>query len=742
MNRYSFVCRLFITLVAACSRFNAADAQQPPPPLQYTVSWVGNSFSGKDRWIQDSVSDLCVLPDGTLFTNAAWDEADADVTQFENGNIVAVARHMQGWGNSGGEAVAANSKYLFIGVHMNNEGNHLVGNSWPPVNFDWSGVSRRPRSDITKGAPFPGGHGKEGDVLPGSYLVVDQFPQNISADDKARRGDGQVRGLCATETRLYVSSPWDDAIKVYDPQTMQQLQSWPVSRPDRISLDRDGHLWVLIRPMDKEPWKAVCYDDTGKALPYSIVFENGVHPTAMSFNKDNDMLIADDGPDQQVKIYTNLRNSSSPPSLRTTFGVKGGILAGPVPGLFGPKRFDHPAGVGSDDLGNLYVVSAGSPSGGGTILEAYRPWGSLIWRLMALSFIDLGGTTAADETNLYTKDKHIHMDYAKPPGQEWSFVGVTYDPQKYPDDPRGKKPEPPAFVWERLIKGKKLLFMADMVGRALFVYRFNHATDGEIAIPYAIIAPQRLEDPTYPQPDKGEWMWQDANGNGALEQGEIQAGPGKDQNFWPVLIPDETGAIWDVVGKTIRCRPVTGVNSYGYPTWDFAKARTWPIPPEFDSVRRLQYLPKKDILILAGTKGNDHNQHWKTMGPVLAVYDHWKFSNGPKLRKSIVLPYEKGAAGIWSTEPMSFEYAGDYLFICYTHGLKAEGIENAFVRVYRWSDLSFVGDLVAEKDMGNTGLLDLVESVRAIKRSNGEYIVFLEDDYKAKIVMFRWKPQD
>jgi hypothetical protein len=47
---------------------------------------------------------------------------------------------------------------------------------------------------------------------------------------------------------------------------------------------------------------------------------------------------------------------------------------------------------------------------------------------------------------------------------------------------------------------------------------------------------------------------------------------------------------------------------------------------------------------------------------------------------------------------------------------------------------------VAEKELGEIGLLDIVQSTRAVRQANGEYVVFLEDDAKAKVVMFRWRP--
>jgi hypothetical protein len=123
----------------------------------------------------------------------------------------------------------------------------------------------------------------------------------------------------------------------------------------------------------------------------------------------------------------------------------------------------------------------------------------------------------------------------------------------------------------------------------------------------------------------------------------------------------------------------------------------------------------------------------------LACHDHW--SDAPRrLRWRIVLPFEKGSHGHESAEPISFDVAGDYVFAAYTRGLPADGVKYAYVKVIRLADGTAVGNLVAEKELGEIGLLDLVHSVRAVRRGNGEYVVFLEDDAKAKTVMFRWTP--
>ena len=593
----SKICRLigiFIFTLAAVS--SAAE-------LKYEVSWIGNSFGGKDAWVLQDVEDIFVDADGTLFTNVYWDEAGGNVEQYKDGKVQAIARHTHGWGHEGGDAVAANSKYLFIVQNVNNEGGNLKGDSWPPKGFSWSGISRRLRSDITKAAPFAGGHGKEGAVLQGSYLAVLEIPQS-------RRRDGGLRGVWATEDQLFVSSPGDDSIKVYDVQTMKLFRSWQVQRPDKICIDRTG--------------------------------------------------------------------------------------------------------------------------------ECYSPQGACKWRVFGLHFIDCADLDPTSDTDLYTKEEHFELNYNKPAGQEWSYRGYTVNAFKYPDDPRLHIWS--ANPWVRRIDGKKFLFVSDMTGEYLQVYRFNSQTDGEVAIPCALFARKRANIPDgWPahQPPKGEWIWRDRNGNGGIDDGEFESNGG--QNSAGIYVPDERGSIWHVDGQQIRCLPIGGLDDDGVPVWSYKTARVWPTPPELDQVRRLHYLPQQDAMILGGNRGEDKNQHWKPMGPVLCCYDGWS-GNARKLRWQTVLPYEKGTRGHESAEPISFDVAGEYVFVAYTRGLKADNLRWAFVKVLKLSDGSFVGNFSSESQLGEIGLLDMVESIRAARRSNGEYIVFMEDDLKSKVIMFRWRP--
>ena len=270
-------------------------------PLHYSVGWIGNSFSGKDAWVLQDVDDLCVLPDGTIYTNVGWDEAGGNVQQYRDGKLIAVAGHTHGWGYGGGQAIAANDRYVFIGQQVDSEGGGLKGNSWPEKGLVWSGISRRTRSDIRAGAPFPDGRGKEGDVLQGSFLPVAEYSAGQA---------GAIRGLCADSRRLYVSSPYDNQIKVYDPETMDIIGSWNLDHPDKICLEDKDHLWALQRPEAYGgQWAAQRFLTTGKATGQRILFPAGVVPSAMCVDDKGRLVVADRGAGNQVLRYGNLATS-------------------------------------------------------------------------------------------------------------------------------------------------------------------------------------------------------------------------------------------------------------------------------------------------------------------------------------------------------------------------------------------------------------------------------------------------
>jgi hypothetical protein len=132
------------------------------------------------------------------------------------------------------------------------------------------------------------------------------------------------------------------------------------------------------------------------------------------------------------------------------------------------------------------------------------------------------------------------------------------------------------------------------------------------------------------------------------------------------------------------------------------------------------------------------------MGPVIARYDGWMKAEAsgvlPAPAWTIVMPYERGAKSHESCEPMGFDAAGDYLFIPYTGASKEMGYSTGHVEVIRAADGQSVGHFEPSAEVGEIGLQDLRETLTAHRRADGEYLVFLEDDYKAKTVLYRWWP--
>jgi len=58
--------------------------------------------------------------------------------------------------------------------------------------------------------------------------------------------------------------------------------------------------------------------------------------------------------------------------------------------------------------------------------------------------------------------------------------------------------------------------------------------------------------------------------------------------------------------------------------------------------------------------------------------------------------------------------------------------------VHKLGDGAYVGSLVPAKDL--SGWVDLPYGITASRRADGEYLVIVEEDAKAKNIVYRWKP--
>ena len=733
---------MYKRVIALCAALLAASLPSPSQAqsLTYSTSWIGNTFGGEaapglpyHKHVQISADDVFVAPDGTVYTDTGWDENGYEAGFYRDGDVRGALEELShGWGRGGGAAVTVGDRYVYAAMTQSGDdgaNKNLNANSrrqYPDPKTLWYCVRRFGRDG--RSAPFKTGLGWKNDML-----LVSRAEQ----DTKGHYPDMAVAGLAADASRLYVSDPAHGQVRVFDAETLAPLARWPCVRPGKLALGTAGRLWVLQSGTGPER-RILCLDTrTGAVVPRQITGPAGWDPQGIAADPLGHVLVADSGPDQDVKIYSVHSVSSRTRTGLRTFGVRGGLLAAPL-GLVGAQRFNMPVGVGLDRRGGLYVYSRGSVAGGGSVIEGYTQSGALQWRLLGLEFIDCAEPDPASESDVYTKEEHFVMDYARPAGRQWTYRGYTVNRFKYPDDARLHTGATSAFV--RRIAGKRFLFTTDMYSGELAVFRFQPGTDGETAVPAALFAKGHYapEDKTvWPaaQPEKGEWLWRDTDGDGRMQAGEFaQPGTGKDApGGWGWSV-DSSGDVWQATDREgLREFPCLGLDTHGTPLYSYASLKTIPMPAPFVELCRAEYVPETDTMFLSGyTADHPHKGgEWGTVGTEVIRYDHWlRGGSVPALR--IALPYDGKKDAQVYIKAMCI--AGDYVFA-------AESRDPERVFVYDARTGALQGTLQPDQAVGkSSGWVDTPYGIRAARRANGEYLVFAEEDLDAKVLLYRWTP--
>jgi hypothetical protein len=285
----------------------------------------------------------------------------------------------------------------------------------------------------------------------------------------------------------------------------------------------------------------------------------------------------------------------------------------------------------------------------------------------------------------------------------------------------------------RTIGGKKILFVNDMWGTDLRIYRFNAATDGEIAIPCGHIDNSQI--------------WYDSNGNGERESSENISAPLPGGNGGISYDVASNGDIWNSHnggGKSgVRQLIFQGIDANGVPKWNNTNKNYWDsseLQP-FGELQRAIYLPDQDVLYVTGYATSlDPTHHWqgvawgaKWIGSVVARYDNWSKGNRTASWVKIIPDYNAGS-------PISIAVAGDFIFIGYAY-FGSHGKEST-IRALNKSDGNNFGApfRVGPEVSSSSGTMDILYGITAHKRPNGEYIILAEEDWHAKVIMYRWKP--
>ncbi|HTH58857.1 MAG TPA: hypothetical protein VL689_01725 [Paraburkholderia sp.] len=700
------------------------------PQLPVKTSWIGNTYGyGDGAWTQIDITSIAVTRDGKVFTNAPWDESGGEISAYQNGKMLGFAGGTHGWGGSGGNAIAVNSHYVYAAVGVGNEKGHLIGAGiWPPKGDQWYGITRRSIDDPKNAAPFqasadpPNPHAQ----LSGAFLKINDVPAGTKSD---------IGGLAANDAMLYVANTAMNRIEGYDATSMRRKTQWDAHEPGRLAIAADGTLWVLTDTLGDHP-KIAHYASDGHALGDTLPLPADTVAVDVAIDPQGRILVADNGPRQQILIYTRGANGYA---QTATLGERGGIFAG-VAGRPGPGRFNGLTGVATDAHGNVYVSTNGvgprlgtTGAGLGATLESYTPDGKRLWQVQGLLFVDGAWMDPQRPNSVYTGNKRFELDLSKPPGQDWNYVGFLSNRFRYPEDPVFNTDQWPGLPTARALNGHTFLYLTDMYADHLKIYRFDPRA-GETAIPSGFIAGRARGVEHVPNaPPGGDWIWRDTNGNGGFDADEFTRNPGREHlaGGWGWWI-DTRGDIWRARDKRDIVRFVFGgLDPKGNPIYAYSNLKTYPVPAPFTEVHRVIYEPQTDTLYVTGyTADAPHDPGFsKEAGRVLVRYDGWSAGN-PKARYQLPLPWDPHAKP--PVTPAGLTVEGQYVFVVEPDGN---------VHVYDKDSAKELGTFGPGAEVGHaSGWVDVPFGISAHRQANGEYLVFVEEDARGKVLMYRWKP--
>ncbi len=675
--------------------------------LKFRTHWVGNTFGGGEKWVQNFAEGMAVAKDGTCYVCSGWDEGGREVGIYRGGDVIGKCEDLHGWGRSGGEAVAVDDEFVYVATSQEGGFKHPELNknqvlSFPPKGTKWFGIRRYTREG--KYAPFPTG------AAWGESLAI------LNTVDGEKAPGQPVTGLCVEGSELFASCAATGKIHVLDKTTMEVKRTFPATEPRGLAMAA-GKLWVIERGA------VSTYDPGGKKIIAGIIGTEdaqGMVASALATDADGRLLVADAGPRQQVYMF----NVGGEPKMIRKLGEPEGLYSAPSPGRTGPFRFANPRGVGADKDGNLYVAC--NPARNGCVIRSFKSdRRTMNWELLGLEFVDVcDADTAADGAWLYSVDGCYSFDVTKPAGENWQWVAQTLNPFRYPDDLRrraGHLEAGPKFFSGG---GQRFLAIRGMWQGLLGIYRL----EADLAIPSAVLSASHYEKDGWSpphQPEKDGWLWRDANGNGQMDEGEYSANPGPRGEFWASNV-DSRGDIWQGDRKKGITRwTCGGVEKNGTPIYSADKIVHYDTPAEITDLLRTDYQAESDVMFLTGQTAERPitGGEWGTVGTEVFCYDGWTKPDR-RLRYRVSLPYEAGKKWI-----VSFCTAGDLFF--------AVDCKSAEVFVHATPDGRLLGSLKPGPEVhGESGWVDFRDAIRAIRRKDGSYLVFVEEDAKGKTLVY------
>jgi hypothetical protein len=499
--------------------------------------------------------------------------------------------------------------------------------------------------------------------------------------------------------------------------------------------DCNGNIWTVenkgLRFME-----GLVTLPTGANAPY-IKCTDGreirtiIDPSAIAVDNQCRLLVADNGPDQNIKVFDISRTGTPVPV--DTIGVTGGAMGGAVRGQTGPLKFWGIRGLGTDSLGNLWVGSCGFPSqvGGGLDLRHFNTSLEMDCQMLDLNFVASMDADPTDPTQIYSHEEHHEIDYNAVAGDfqsHWKYKSVTIDPFTYPDDPRITISLESVFM--RYIDGKKYMFLTDMYQQFIIVYRF----EGEIAIPSAFFCVawdgqwdkytwQIDKRPKWSDSNTRRWLWRDNNGDGQVQKDEFSI---YDLGYPYVkgLDIDKNGNVF-IGSRKLIYFPTNGLDGNGVPNYSVTTLQKtdspYESPTQGGDMTRIEYVDETDVMYF-GFDGEFPN--FKK----IVRYKNW--SKGERNGDTLLLGKQ------------AVTFAADDKYIYTNVGSAGKyTAKNGEIDVWDAETLLPVGYILPGAEVfGESGWLDLGYALKVSRLPSGERVIIAEEDWKGKNTVYIWCP--
>jgi len=481
---------------------------------------------------------------GNVYTADGWDEASQDFRKWDRdtGAHVFDAHGEIRSGNPNGlaYAIAVDDRYIYCATtsHTDHGQQHI----------------RRFRLADGEPAPFPAGGATGGHIL-----VHDRPDDEIpGGTDEATAKDMRtpLHAMVVAGDKLFVTDTLAGKILSFDRETGSSAGSLDSNMPLSLAVDSKGRLWVghedgsiSVREQDGSQFR-VAYTGLG-------------HIQAMAFGPDDTLYVADSAAGR-VLVY-------SPNGASRIFGQKA------APGDYTPDHFYTLTALAVDRMGNL-IVAQELPVDGSR-LARFAPDGKVIWDQLGGEFCNTGNFSAEHPDEILTQDLHRYI-VDKQTGK-WEFRGSVLDGEaRYLRWPHGPM---------RVLKLGTGEFICQGFGDGLQVYR-REGDVFRLCSMFGCVNPlpggiyrDAMTIPDDQRPQKKLWSWQDANGDGKVDDEEIEweedsDGAGQWSHFG-INVDQHGNALLCEFNNSIMEVPMTGFDDKGNLVYGMLERRI-VIPPD------------------------------------------------------------------------------------------------------------------------------------------------------------------